>query len=146
MKRRIAVRGIVAHNNKLLCVKLKPYKGAIKGDFWCTLGGGVDTGEALVPALKREIIEEAGVVPVIGDLLYIQQFRHEATEHLEFFFHITNWNDFVNLDVSKTSHGTIEIATLAFIDPTKEHLLPQFLTTEDFSDLHNQPTKIFDYL
>ena len=45
MKRRIAVRGIFVNDGTLLCVKLKPYNTAITGEFWCTIGGGVDMGE-----------------------------------------------------------------------------------------------------
>jgi 8-oxo-dGTP pyrophosphatase MutT (NUDIX family) len=117
MKRRIAVRGIFVTQDKLLCIKLKPYKDSLKGDFWCVIGGGIDEGEALIPALKREIIEETAITPVIGNLLYIQQFKHAETEHMEFFFNILNPEDYLHVDLSKTTHGQEEIEQIALHRP-----------------------------
>lgn len=150
MNRRVAVRAIIIKDGKLLCVRQKHYDGGIitDTDFWCTPGGGVDVGEALIPALKREIIEELGPEPEIGQLLYIQQFAHKDTEHLEFFFHVLNAEDYTNLDLSSTTHGAIEIAEVDFVDAGATQVLPKFLTTEDSSQITGQPTapKIFSYI
>lgn len=146
MKRRIAVRAIIANNNKLFCVKLKPYNQAIRTEFWCTVGGGVDESESIVPALIREVFEETGVTPVIGGLLYINQFTGDTQEHLELFFHVTNADDFLNIDLEQTSHGNDEIAEFGFIDASKEKLLPEFLGNEDLTSLSTQPTKFFSDL
>ncbi len=137
MNRRVAVRAIIIHNEKLLCVRLKKYAGrATKDDnnYWCTPGGGVDPGEALLPALRREIIEELGIEPVIGNLLYLQQFIHDDTEQLEFFFHVTNTEDFFDIDLSKASHGAIEIEQVDFIDPSAQTVLPKFLSLEPLAE------------
>jgi 8-oxo-dGTP pyrophosphatase MutT (NUDIX family) len=146
--RRVAVRAIILHDGKLLCVRQKRYEGRPThdaNDYWCVPGGGVDVGEALLPALKREIIEELGVEPIVGNLLYVQQFGHEDTEQMELFFHVTNAEDFLNLDLSKSSHGAIEIETVEFIDPKNHHVLPKFLTIEPLAQIQG-PTKFFDYL
>ncbi len=145
MKRRVAVRAIVVKDGKVLCAKLKPYRGAIPGDFWCTIGGGIDPGEGLVDALKREVFEETGVQAQVGPLLYIQQFAHDDTEHLEFFFLVTNTEDFEAIDVANTTHGATEIKTIDFIDCSKEVVLPAFLRHETFDTVLNQPTKLFNY-
>ena len=133
MKRRVAVRGIILLDNKLLCVTLKkhahkPLNG--KDNYWCTPGGGVDVGEPLIPALEREIVEELGIQPVVGNLLYMQQFVYGDIEQLEFFFHITNAEDYLHVDLSKTSHGHIEIDQVEFVDPAISPVLPEFLRTE----------------
>lgn len=146
MKRRVAVRAIIVKDGKLLCVKLKPYKTAMTGDFWCTVGGGVDSEEGLVPAIKREVLEETGMTPTVGNLLYIQQYSNETREELEFFFHITNADDFLNIDLSKTTHGEEEIAEIKFIDTAKETILPKFLSEQDFTNLDKQYTTFFNYL
>lgn len=150
MERRVAVRAIIVKDGKLLCVKLKDYGGDGAGSrgAWCTIGGGVPPGEALLPALKREVVEETGVEPSIGSLLYVQQFafNNGAKEHLEFFFHVTNADDFLNIDLSKTSHGAAEIDQLAFIDPVKENVLPKFLNKENYKNLSSAQTKFFNYL
>jgi ADP-ribose pyrophosphatase YjhB (NUDIX family) len=149
MKRRVAVRAIIAKDGKLLCVRLHQYEGKAtsENDYWCTPGGGVDEGEALVPALKREIIEELGPEPEVGQLLYIQQFIHGDTEQLEFFFHVKNADDYADLDLTTTTHGVTEIAEVDFIDAATENVLPKFLREESFENLEKPgPTKIFNYI
>jgi ADP-ribose pyrophosphatase YjhB (NUDIX family) len=146
--RRVAARGVILKDGKILGVRLKKYKGRATDDgqdYWCTPGGGVDIGEPLIPALEREMIEETGVKPVVGNLLYIQQFEHKECEHLEFFFHITNGDDYENIDLDKTTHGATEIAEVGFINPAKSTLLPIFLTKQDLvADTEQGVTKIFN--
>ncbi len=148
MQRRIAVRGIVLHDNMLLCVKLKAYDGRAARSFWCTPGGGMDSGESLESALDREMREETGISPVIGKLLYIQQFSFEGVEQFEFFFHVKNIEDYVELDLSNASHAEIEISSIEFIDPSSSNIMPDFLTTENIEQQISvdSPTKIFTYL
>src|SRR3990167_394851 len=126
MQRRVAVRGIIVHDTKLLCVRHKAYCGKSAPDYWCTPGGGIDIDEPIIPALEREIFEEIGVNPVLGSLLYVQQYKKDG-EQMEFFFHITNSRDFLNIDLSKTTHGQDEIEEILFIDPAKYNVLPKFL-------------------
>ncbi len=149
MKRRISVRGIALHDGKLLAVKLKPYKGSItkSAGYWCLPGGGLDDGESLIDGVTREMIEETGIPPVVGNLLYIQQFSYEDVDYLEFFFHIRNGQDYRLIDLTKTSHGEAEIAEVAYIDPSAGNIKPLFLITEDLdaqADGDNPPT-IFSY-
>jgi 8-oxo-dGTP diphosphatase len=132
MIRRVTVRGIVFHGNKLLCVRLKPYKEHLKRDnsYWCLPGGGLDDGEALIAGVEREMLEETGIRPTVGNLLYVQQFLQDDKDYLEFFFHITNSEDYLGIDLSKTTHGLEEIEEIGFIDPAANHILPEFLKTE----------------
>ena len=129
MKRRIAVRGIIKKNDQLLLAKLKDYHTGQPKDFWCTVGGSLEDGEGLVDGVRREIIEETGVIPVVGKLLYIQQYQHAelGTDNLEFFFEIKNVEDFEHIDLSKTSHGKKEIAEIGFFNPEELNVLPDFL-------------------
>jgi ADP-ribose pyrophosphatase YjhB (NUDIX family) len=148
MNRRVAVRAIVVLEGRLFCVRLKPYNSFLDGNFWCTPGGGLDSQEALVPGLEREIFEETGIAPKVGNLLYIQQNLFGGSEHLEFFFHVTNANDYLRVDLSKTSHGHEEIAEIDFVDPATTNLLPKFLTTENLPAkiAANDSPKIFNFL
>ena len=138
------------NEGKLFAVRQKHYIGRATvdaNDYWCTPGGGVDAGEALLPALEREMVEELGVKPVIGNLLFVQQFIHRDTEHMEFFFHITNAKDYLSIDLTTTTHGAIEIDTVDFVDPSQERVLPALLTNENL-DAQLQPganTKFFSY-
>lgn len=149
MGRKITARGVVLDDSgKLYCVRLKAYGGKDERAFWCTPGGGIDEGESLYDTLHREMVEETGVAPVIGNLLYVQQFTFEGKEQLEFFFHIKNFEDYKNIDLSGASHAEEEIAEHGFVDPKTTHILPEFLTKEDIARQVNDklPTKLFNYL
>jgi len=148
MIRKITVRGIALHEGKLLCARLKPYRDTNRieaNDFWCLPGGGLDQGETLIAGVEREMIEETGIKPVIGNLLYIQQFTDGNKEFVEFFFHITNNEDYLHIDLSKTTHGEEEIEEIDFVDPAEAHILPAFLTTEELEEFaaSNQSTRVF---
>jgi len=147
MKRHVSVRGIAVLDGKLLCVRLKPYPGSMQAEvkFWCLPGGGVEDGEPLLDAFRREMVEELGVEPKTGRLLYVQQFARNGVDYLEFFFLIENPEDYQNIDLSKTTHGGKEIAAIEFVDPKSVYVLPEFLSAEDLPGFiaSNQPTKFF---
>ena len=129
--RRINVRAIITKDGQLFCQKLKNSHSLHSAEFWCTPGGGIDFGESLHEGLTREMIEETGVKPVIGNLLFIQQFMDGEREQLEFFFHVTNADDYESLDLSSTSHGDAEVAECGFVDPKTTVIKPEFITTID---------------
>lgn len=149
MRRRVNVRGIIINNKgEIFCQKLTA--NSDKGrDFWCTPGGGLEMGEGLLDGLRREMIEETGVKPEIGKLLFIQQFAesgeqsaHGPNEQLEFFFLITNWQDYQNINLEQTSHGVEEVAECGFVDPKTTRILPSYLTEVDLDQLVNKFTEV----
>ena len=128
---RITVRGIIFNDNKLLAQQLKPGSDGRKRNYWCTPGGGLESQESLIDGLRREMIEETGIAPEIGNLLFVQQYEDEEKEFLEFFFHIKNVRDYEVIDLASTTHGPIEIEATEFIDPETYNILPAFLQTID---------------
>ena len=130
--RRVATRGIIFKDGKLLCQQLKPGANGIVRDYWCTPGGGLDIGESLTDGLYREMIEETGIAPKIGKLLFVQQFSEDGSkEQMEFFFHIENSDDYETIDLATTSHGELEIEQMEFINRKAHTLLPAFLQEID---------------
>ncbi|MEO5949127.1 MAG: NUDIX domain-containing protein [Candidatus Saccharimonas sp.] len=134
--RRVNVRAIIYQHGKLLAVKHIGSDGETS-PYYAVAGGGVDPHESLEDGLKREMIEELGVMPVIGKLLFIQQFRSRREgydEELEFFFAINNPEDFDNLDLTTTSHGSIELAVCEYVDPHAVTIYPTFLHTIELDE------------
>lgn len=140
--RRVNVRGIIFKDGTLFAQTIK--KNGIEVDYWCTPGGGMDDGETLEQALYREMIEETGIAPTIGKLLFMQQFHDGEKEQLEFFFLITNSDDYEEIDLAATSHGGLEIGKCGFIDAKAENILPAFLQSVDIASYVNsdQPVLI----
>lgn len=135
--RKIRVRAIIPHGDKVLLVKNKQSQG----DFYCLPGGGVEEGELVTDALRREIKEELGVDAVIGRLLVLAQIKDDDYySDPELWFHITNGADFSDIDLAKTSHGEREIADLGFFDINSVYALPRELTTliPRFAEQHYQ--------
>lgn len=138
-ERRVTVRGIIYQDGKLFAQQLNG-----KG-FWCTPGGGLDPNESLHDGLTRELIEETGIAPKIGKLLYVQQYADSNKEFLEFFFHITNPEDYHTIDLGATTHGLIEVAHCEFIDPAQHNILPEFLQTIDIAATITNDTPVLIY-
>ena len=148
MQRRVNIRGIIINDQgEIFCQKLTANTG--KGrDFWRTPGGGLEMGESLLDGLRREMIEETGVEPEIGKLLFIQQFAesgeqsaHGPNEQLEFFFLITNWQDYQHINLEQTSHGVEEVAECGFVNPKTTRILPSYLTEVNLGWLINNSTE-----
>lgn len=123
MKFRIIVRAIIPHEGKILLVKNKNLP-----DFWCLPGGKLKKGEELKAGLTREIMEETGIESVVSRLLFIQQIRKEDQyKYPEFFFLVSNGNDYVDVDMSKASHALEELEAVEFKKVSEVAILPKFL-------------------
>ena len=59
------------------------------GPFWIAPGGGVDFGEALPEALRREAEEETGLRVRVGPLRYVLDFIRPPLHAVSFYFHCT---------------------------------------------------------
>ena len=109
----VRARGIIMYEGKLLGVK-HPHDTS-----FCALPGGhLEWKEDIKECLSREIIEELGVIPEIGRLLYINNFMDgDIRQSIEFFFEITNSQDYLNIGHLKTTHAH-EIAEVCWLEPT----------------------------
>lgn len=91
----IKCRGVVTTEDKILLAKHRHNDR----DFYAFLGGHLEGEENGVKCAERELLEETGIKPEIGKLMYVNQYTEEDKDYLEFFFEVKNVNDY--LDISK---------------------------------------------
>lgn len=123
----VRARAVILREGKLLVVKHSP-----ASDYYALPGGHLEPGETPVECAKREIMEELGVEPALGRLLYVHIFKNKGVDDtIEFFFEVKNGDDFVNLDAKERTHA-FELAEILWIDQNNDlNLLPKSVA-EDF--------------
>ena len=73
---RVAVRGIILHENRLLLVNAYP---GDQSDLWCAPGGGSEPGQSLPENLVREVAEETGLVVSVGAPCLVNEFHDPSS-------------------------------------------------------------------
>ena len=123
----IKVRAIILHQGKLLVLRFPN-----ESRFLALPGGHLEWGEDVKECLDREMVEELGVKPVIGQLAYVSTFTHEdGKHHVEFFFEIKNGVDYLNSEKLARSHSH-EVEEIIWASPTDDIVvLPKGLA-DDF--------------
>ena len=112
------IRGVIIHEEKVYLCKWVSRNG--RGGFYCLPGGTLEPRETREECLKRELIEELWVEPVIGNLIYTQEFiREDGTTSFDFWYEVKNGADYLNVDISKCSHG-FEHSEVGFYDENSE--------------------------
>ncbi|MCE5235247.1 MAG: NUDIX domain-containing protein [Clostridiaceae bacterium] len=77
----VAVKGLVVHEGKALLLKRSDYDPFGAGQYEFP-GGRLEFGEDLEAALKREIMEEAGLPVTVERLLYADGFLKHERRHV----------------------------------------------------------------
>jgi ADP-ribose pyrophosphatase YjhB (NUDIX family) len=68
---RLAVRAIILRDDRLLLVNA--WKG--RTHLWTCPGGGVEVHQSLPEALRREVLEETGLVVEVGEPCLVNEFH-----------------------------------------------------------------------
>lgn len=125
----VRCRGIILHEGKLLVVRHAPHHAYV-----ALPGGHLEWKEDVLSGIRREIVEELGVEPRIGRLLYVNTFLdNDHKQSVEFFFEILNGEDYLDCAKLDRTHAH-ELAELAWISPNVDaQLLPRALA-QDFKD------------
>ncbi|MGI4872871.1 MAG: NUDIX domain-containing protein [Janthinobacterium lividum] len=85
---RVRVGGLLVRDGAIL---LAAHRGLLPEEtlFWSPPGGGWAFGESLKDALRREFLEETGLVVQVGRQLHLHEFRAGDLQALEIFFEVT---------------------------------------------------------
>ncbi len=106
----IRVRGIILQNNKFLLVNLPG------NDYYCLPGGKLEHGEDIKDCLERELVEELGVKPQVGRLLYVNNFiDKENNQNIDFMFEVLNGGDYLDLNNKERTHA-FEISEIIWVE------------------------------
>lgn len=126
----VRTRAIILNEGKLLLVKHPE-----DTSYAALPGGHLEWGEDIKESLEREIVEELGIKPVLGKLLYVHSFVGIRGGHsVEFFFEVTNGGDYKNIkDIeSKERSHSDELAEILWVSPEDDvRILPKTVG-EDF--------------
>jgi ADP-ribose pyrophosphatase YjhB (NUDIX family) len=119
----IKVRAIILYDGKLLVVR-HPHDTS----FAALPGGHLEWGEDIKECLSREMVEELGIKPEVGKLLYINNFSQtDGKQYIEFFFEVKNGMDYLDTVKFTRSHAH-EIAEIVWISPIDSiKILPKSL-------------------
>lgn len=74
---RLAVDAAIERDGQLLLIE---YADAHLGRHWGLPGGGVEAGETLHAALRREVLEETGATVTVGRLLLVNEYDPVALD------------------------------------------------------------------
>lgn len=123
----IRCRAVIVDEGKLLVVK-----HAKDAAFVALPGGHLEWGEDIKEGLCREIVEELGITPKIGRLLYVNNFiQGKRKQSVEFFFEVLNSDEYKDIKYARGTHAN-EISEIYWAKPTdKIYIMPQSLE-EDF--------------
>lgn len=139
MRTLFRVGAIIYHNEKLVTTKMK------KGEkvYHVVPGGGVESEEDLIAALKRELKEELNIEVIKARLVAIRELN--ITGHgrgAEFYFHITEYEG-TPIKGYDPEEKEAKLEDIEFIDkPIVENLVPSqlkdFINSEySLSEVHH---------
>lgn len=111
----VVCRAIIVNGDKMLLVENKKNEN----NFFCTAGGKMEFGEDPKQTLEREIIEELGVSPQIGKLLYINTYNDGEAQVVDFLYEVLNTDEYKDIEKLKGTHS-FELSKIVWLDRSSD--------------------------
>ena len=93
---RTRVNGILIQNDCLLLIK---HRMGNENYFWSVPGGGMEYGSSAIENLKREFLEETGLIIKVNDFLFAYEYLKPPLHALELFFNVEAIGGELNLGI-----------------------------------------------
>ncbi len=140
-KVRVRANGILIHQNSVLLVQLKT--PILDFPYWMPPGGGVEFGETLQEAVKRELIEETGIRVKVNELWYIHEYINRPWHAIEFYFKCSyeSGEILVGTDPETVNQYILDTAFVAFEEFKRLTIKPDFFKEQLLIDLENPSIK-----
>ena len=119
---RLRVMGISMSEDRLLLIKHKGF-GA-EGYLWAPPGGGVEFGESITDALKREFLEETGLEVEVEQFLFVNEYIALPLHAVELFFSVKRIGGELKLGSEERNSGQRVIEELRYFTIKALRLLP----------------------
>jgi 8-oxo-dGTP diphosphatase len=119
-KVRVRVCGLCFDNDKILLVR----HNMGKYHLWSPPGGGVEVGESMTEALKREFKEETGLIVNPGKLLFVHEHINDPYHAIEIYFEIASWQGPLRAGTETEITTTNILEAVKFISSTDLISLP----------------------
>lgn len=125
-KIRIAVRGLLLHENRLLIVNAWP---GGQSDLVCAPGGGAEPHSSLHDNLIREMKEETGIDVAVGPQVLVNEFHDPV-------------RDFHQVDVYFRISAINPVIDPTWRDPEGVVTLRRFVTRDELMQLRFKPDSL----
>lgn len=140
MKFYVVCRAIILDGEKMLLVE----NNKNKNNFFCPAGGKMELGEDPRQTLEREIFEELGVKPEIGELMYINTYNDGKDQAVEFLYGVLNNADYRDIEKLKGTHG-FELSKIVWLDRSSDTKVLPGGMWQDFKN-NNMPKDKVRYI
>lgn len=131
-KLRIRVCGLLKEQGKLLLIKI--HSPVSDSEVWIPPGGGVDFGESLKEALRREFFEETNLKIRVGELLHTSELIEGPFHAIEFYFSVEALEGVAKLgsdpEHSKDDQLLKELRFFTYDELTKLNYSPAFISKD----------------